>query len=198
MQRDLGLSPAGTGAILGAFGLGYAITTLIGGFAVDRYGAAPGAHRRRHPVEPVDRHDARSPAASPSSTRRACCWACRKGSTSRPLTGAVSHWLSPHERATGAGQCLAGRAAGARRSAGRSSPQLLRLARLAPHLRGPVRPVRRLGAAVVLPVPRQSGGLALRRCRPSSPISAPAILRSPPRRMPCRIPGPSPACSRRC
>src|SRR5437773_677440 len=39
MQRDLGLSPADTGTILGAFGLGYAITTLIGGFAVDRYGA---------------------------------------------------------------------------------------------------------------------------------------------------------------
>ena len=39
MQRDLGLSPADTGVILGAFGLGYAITTLIGGFAVDRCGA---------------------------------------------------------------------------------------------------------------------------------------------------------------
>src|SRR5260370_12909971 len=39
MQRDLGLSPADTGIILGAFGLGYAITSLIGGFAVDRYGA---------------------------------------------------------------------------------------------------------------------------------------------------------------
>ena len=39
MQRDLGLSPADTGTILGAFGLGYAVTTLIGGFAVDRYGA---------------------------------------------------------------------------------------------------------------------------------------------------------------
>ena len=38
MQRDLGLSPADTGIILGAFGIGYAITTLFGGFAVDRYG----------------------------------------------------------------------------------------------------------------------------------------------------------------
>ena len=38
MQRDLGLSPADRGIILGAFGIGYAITTLIGGFAVDRYG----------------------------------------------------------------------------------------------------------------------------------------------------------------
>ena len=39
IQRDLGLSPAATGAVLGAFGLGYAMTTLLGGFAVDRYGA---------------------------------------------------------------------------------------------------------------------------------------------------------------
>ena len=39
MQRDLGLTPADTGIILGAFGIGYAITTLVGGFAVDRYGA---------------------------------------------------------------------------------------------------------------------------------------------------------------
>jgi MFS transporter, ACS family, hexuronate transporter len=37
-SRDLGLSPADRGIILGAFGIGYAITTLIGGFAVDRYG----------------------------------------------------------------------------------------------------------------------------------------------------------------
>src|SRR5258705_13311323 len=39
MQRDLGLSPADTGTILGAFGIGYALSTLVGGFAVDRYGA---------------------------------------------------------------------------------------------------------------------------------------------------------------
>ncbi len=39
MQRDIGLSPADTGIILGAFGLGYALTTLLGGFVVDRYGA---------------------------------------------------------------------------------------------------------------------------------------------------------------
>src|SRR5260370_6372163 len=39
MQRDLGLSPSDTGIILGAFGLGYAVSTLIAGFAVDRYGA---------------------------------------------------------------------------------------------------------------------------------------------------------------
>ena len=66
IQRDLGFSPTESGAILGAFGLGYAITTLLGGFAVDRWGArivltvaavlwslsigmsgAPARHRRR-------------------------------------------------------------------------------------------------------------------------------------------------------
>ena len=30
IQRDLGLSPGDTGTILGAFGLGYALTTLFG------------------------------------------------------------------------------------------------------------------------------------------------------------------------
>lgn len=39
MEQQLGLSKAAAGTILGAFGLGYAVTTLIGGFAVDRYGA---------------------------------------------------------------------------------------------------------------------------------------------------------------
>src|SRR5260370_33093488 len=36
MQRDLGLSPADTVIILGAFGIGYAIPTLVGGFPLDR------------------------------------------------------------------------------------------------------------------------------------------------------------------
>ena len=39
IERDLGLSPSDAGGILGAFGLGYAITTLIGGFVVDRFGS---------------------------------------------------------------------------------------------------------------------------------------------------------------
>jgi len=39
IERELRLSPEQAGAVLGAFGLGYAITTLLGGFAVDRYGA---------------------------------------------------------------------------------------------------------------------------------------------------------------
>ncbi len=38
MEHDLGLSKTAEGAILGAFGIGYAITTLLSGFAVDRWG----------------------------------------------------------------------------------------------------------------------------------------------------------------
>lgn len=39
IQRQLGFSPAESGAILGAFGLGYAITTVLDGFTVDCWGA---------------------------------------------------------------------------------------------------------------------------------------------------------------
>ena len=83
MQRDLGLSPADTGIILGAFGIGYAITTLIGGFA-----STVTAHAWCSPSPPscgaCRSAPPRSPAALPFSTRRACCWASRKGPTSPP------------------------------------------------------------------------------------------------------------------
>ena len=39
IQKQLGFSATESGAILGAFGLGYAIATLLGGFSVDRWGA---------------------------------------------------------------------------------------------------------------------------------------------------------------
>jgi ACS family hexuronate transporter-like MFS transporter len=39
MEHPLGLSKTAEGAILGAFGIGYAVTTLLGGIAVDRWGA---------------------------------------------------------------------------------------------------------------------------------------------------------------
>ncbi len=39
IERELGLSATAMGLILGAFGLGYAATTLLGGLAVDRLGA---------------------------------------------------------------------------------------------------------------------------------------------------------------
>ena len=39
MAKELGLSEFQKGLILGAFGIGYAVTTLIGGILVDRFGA---------------------------------------------------------------------------------------------------------------------------------------------------------------
>src|SRR3981189_3388466 len=169
MQRDLGLSPADTGIILGAFGLGYAITTLIGGFAVDRYGARvvlavaailwslsigatgfasgftfPYAARRVPAAGPVGR----TKLPGPHRSGQPLAFAARAGDR--------------------LGLRLAGRAAGAcdRR------PHLhgaSRLAPLAPHFRGPVHPVDRLGATVVFPVPRRSGGVPLRQCRRARP-----------------------------
>src|SRR5271165_1988156 len=38
IKSELGLGPAEIGLILGAFGLGYAVTTFLGGIAVDRWG----------------------------------------------------------------------------------------------------------------------------------------------------------------
>lgn len=105
IQRDLGLSPAETGGILGAFGLGYAITTLIGGFAVDRYGA-----RLILTIAAV--LWSLSIGATALATSVAILYAARvllgvsEGPNFPALTGAVSHWLSPHERATALANAL--------------------------------------------------------------------------------------------
>src|ERR1700733_5496709 len=42
IKTELGLGPTEIGLILGAFGLGYAVTTFLGGIAVDRGGARAG------------------------------------------------------------------------------------------------------------------------------------------------------------
>ena len=105
MERDLGLSPADTGAILGAFGLGYAVTTLIGGFAVDRYGA-------RLVLTIAALLWSLSIGATALATGFVVLYAARvllgvsEGPNFPALTGAVSHWLSPHERATALGNAL--------------------------------------------------------------------------------------------
>jgi MFS transporter, ACS family, hexuronate transporter len=99
IQRDLGLSPADTGTILGAFGLGYALTTLFGGFAVDRYGA-------RIVLTIAAVLWSLSIGATALAGGFAVLYAARvllgvsEGPNFPALTGAVSHWLSPHERAT--------------------------------------------------------------------------------------------------
>jgi ACS family hexuronate transporter-like MFS transporter len=105
MERDLRLSPADTGAILGAFGLGYAVTTLIGGFAVDRYGA-------RLVLTVAALLWSLSIGATAAATGFVVLYAARvllgvsEGPNFPALTGAVSHWLSPRERATALGNAL--------------------------------------------------------------------------------------------
>lgn len=105
IERDLGLSPADTGAILGAFGLGYAITTLIGGFAVDRYGA-------RLVLTVAALLWSLSIGATALASGFVMLYAARvllgvsEGPNFPALTGTVSHWLSPQERATALGNAL--------------------------------------------------------------------------------------------
>src|SRR5260370_34138014 len=105
MQRDLGLSPADTGIILGAFGIGYAIPTLVGGFAVDRYGA-------RGVLALAAISWSLSIGATALASGFAVLYAARvllgvsEGPSFPALTGAVSHWLSPHERATALSNAL--------------------------------------------------------------------------------------------
>jgi MFS family permease len=105
IERDLGLSPADTGAILGAFGLGYAITTLVGGFAVDRYGA-------RLVLTVAALLWSLSIGATALAGGFVMLYAARvllgvsEGPNFPALTGAVSHWLSPQERATALGNAL--------------------------------------------------------------------------------------------
>jgi MFS family permease len=105
IQRDLHLSQADTGIVLGAFGLGYAITTLFGGFAVDRYGA-------RIVLTVAAVLWSLSIGATALATGVSVLYAARvllgvsEGPNFPALTGAVSHWLSPHERATALGNAL--------------------------------------------------------------------------------------------
>jgi ACS family hexuronate transporter-like MFS transporter len=105
IQRDLGLSAGDTGTILGAFGLGYALTTLFGGFAVDRYGA-------RIVLAVAAILWSLSIGTTALAGGFVMLYAARvllgisEGPNFPALTGAVSHWLSPHERATALGNAL--------------------------------------------------------------------------------------------
>lgn len=105
MQRDLGLSSPDAGVILGAFGLGYAVTTLIGGFAVDRYGA-------RLVLTVAAVLWSLSIGATACASGFAMLYAARvllgvsEGPNFPALTGAVSHWLPPHERTTALANAL--------------------------------------------------------------------------------------------
>lgn len=105
IETELGLNEVDAGTVLGAFGLGYAVTTLFGGFAVDRYGARA------------------------VLTLAALLWSFSIGLTGvangfftlylartllgvsegpnfPALTGAVSRWLPPHAQASALGYAL--------------------------------------------------------------------------------------------
>lgn len=105
IQRELGFSATESGAILGAFGLGYALTTLLGGFAVDRWGA-------RSVLTVAAVLWSLSIGMTALAAGVATLYAARvllgvsEGPNFPALTGAVTHWLSPHERATALGNAL--------------------------------------------------------------------------------------------
>ena len=105
IERDLGLSPSDAGGILGAFGLGYAITTLIGGFVVDRFGS-------RSVLAIAAVLWSLSIGATGLATGFGVLYGARvllgisEGPNFPALTGAVSHWLAPRERATALGNAL--------------------------------------------------------------------------------------------
>jgi predicted MFS family arabinose efflux permease len=105
IERDLGLSPADAGGILGAFGLGYAITTLLGGIIVDRFGS-------RSVLAVAAVLWSLSIGATGLASGFAVLYAARvllgvsEGPNFPALTGAVSRWLAPQERATALGNAL--------------------------------------------------------------------------------------------
>jgi predicted MFS family arabinose efflux permease len=105
IERELGISAAQSGAILGAFGLGYAVTTLLGGFAVDRWGA-------RIVLTVAAVLWSLSIGMTALATGVAMLYAARvllgvsEGPNFPALTGAVTHWLSPRERATALANAL--------------------------------------------------------------------------------------------
>ena len=105
IKAELGLGPTEIGLILGAFGLGYAVTTFLGGIAVDRWGARA-----------VLLVAALMWTASIGVTGFAggfltlyiarTVLGVAEGPNFPALTGAVSRWLAPHERAIALGNTL--------------------------------------------------------------------------------------------
>jgi MFS transporter, ACS family, hexuronate transporter len=105
IERDLDLSAADAGGILGAFGLGYAITTLLGGIVVDRFGS-------RSVLAVAAVLWSLSIGATGLASGFAMLYAARillgvsEGPNFPAVTGAVSRWLAPQERATALGNAL--------------------------------------------------------------------------------------------
>ncbi len=105
IKIDLGLETTQIGLILGAFGLGYAITTFLGGIAVDRWGA-------RSVLLIAAILWSGSIGVTGLATGFVALYAARtvlgvaEGPNFPALTGAVSRWLAPHERAIALGNTL--------------------------------------------------------------------------------------------
>ena len=105
IKSELGLGPAEIGLILGAFGLGYAVTTFLGGIAVDRWGA-------RSVLLVAAVMWTASIGVTGFAGGFLTLYLARtvlgiaEGPNFPALTGAVSRWLAPHERAIALGNTL--------------------------------------------------------------------------------------------
>ena len=105
IKSELGLGPAEIGLILGAFGLGYAVTTFLGGIAVDRWGA-------RTVLLVAAVMWTASIGVTGFAGSFLTLYVARtvlgiaEGPNFPALTGAVSRWLAPHERAIALGNTL--------------------------------------------------------------------------------------------
>ncbi len=105
MEKALGLSKTAEGAILGAFGLGYAVTTLLGGFAVDRWGA-------RGVLTLAALLWSFSVGLTGAATGFLMLYTARvllgvaEGPNFPAMTGAIKNWLPPDRQATALGYAL--------------------------------------------------------------------------------------------
>ncbi len=99
IQDEFGLNSAQIGLIMGAFGIGYIISTLFGGIAVDRYGA-------RMTLAAAVILWSLAIGWTGAATGFAMLYAARvtlglaEGPSFPTMTGAISKWLVPKERAT--------------------------------------------------------------------------------------------------
>ncbi|WP_106418522.1 MFS transporter [Salinicola tamaricis] len=105
MSKELNLSDAQQGMILGAFGIGYAVTTLLGGILVDRFGA-----RIVLAVSVVAWAVATALVGMASSFLLILVARAALGLAEGPMfpgqTGAITHWLSGRERGRALGYSL--------------------------------------------------------------------------------------------
>lgn len=105
MSKELNLSDAQQGMILGAFGIGYAVTTLLGGILVDRFGA-----RIVLAISVVAWAVATALVGVASSFLLILAARAALGLAEGPMfpgqTGAIAHWLSGRERGRALGYSL--------------------------------------------------------------------------------------------